>query len=354
MATVGAIVGATFEPDIVARPLAAAIGVAAALLLLFRRQHPLAALLTAFGIQGAADVATLAAGTDPTLVVATALMGVVFTFSLVRWGAGTEVALGLAFVVGTQVLTEANVDGANAGGYFASLPFLMLPAAVGGVMRYRDNAQRQGIEEARAGERQLLARELHDTVAHHVSAIAIQAQAGQTLAGSNPEAAAQVLGVIEEAASRTLADMRRMVGALRDAEPASLVPQAGLAEIERMVGDQSGAPRIDLQVSGDLADLSPSVEAGLYRLTQESITNARRHARHATCVSVSIDATDTDITLRVADDGDAGTSATASGFGLVGMAERASLLGGTMTAGPAHGRGWVVTAVLPRLGGSVR
>jgi len=216
-------------------------------------------------------------------------------------------------------------------------------------MRYRANSRLREEDQVKLLEREQLARELHDTVAHHVSAIAVQAQAGRALAASQPDAAEGILEVIEEEASRALAEMRNMVGALRQGEEPDLAPQRGVADIERFAHSAGDRPRVDVELSGDLDDLGPSVEAAIYRLAQESITNALRHARHATRINVCITRDDGCVRLTVRDDGDpsplgAGSS---SGYGLVGMAERAKLLGGTLEAGPSPGRGWTVDAVLP-------
>lgn len=112
-------------------------------------------------------------------------------------------------------------------------------------------------------------------------------------------------------------------------------------------------PRIVVELSGDLGRLRPSVDAALYRLAQESITNARRHARHASCIRVLVSGEPDLVRLTVADDGHPVPpgSRPSSGFGLIGMAERARLLGGTLDAGPNRNRGWTVHAVLPTAGG---
>ena len=195
-----------------------------------------------------------------------------------------------------------------------------------------------------------MARELHDTVAHHVSAIAIQAQAGRT-AASRPDAAVDALGAIEEEASRTLAEMRAMVGALRQGEEPELAPQRGVADIHRLARGAGEGPRVDVELAGDLDGLRPSVDAALYRLAQESITNAVRHARHATRIDVRVTGDNDDVRLTVRDDGDGPSGADWSlGYGLVGMTERAMLLGGTLEAGPGADGGWTVNALLPRNG----
>ncbi len=106
-----------------------------------------------------------------------------------------------------------------------------------------------------------------------------------------------------------------------------------------------------MELSDDLDDLRPLVEAAIYRIAQESITNAVRHARHATRINVCVAGDDECVRLMVRDDGDArSTDRSSSGFGLVGMTERAKLLGGTLEAGPGPDTGWTVNAVLPKTG----
>jgi signal transduction histidine kinase len=199
------------------------------------------------------------------------------------------------------------------------------------------------LDQATLLERERLARDLHDTVAHHVSAMAIRAQAGLAVAQSQPEAATEALRLIEAEASRALTEMRTMVRVLR--QPAELTPLPRVADLPEL--SSPTGPRVDVEILGDVDDLPPSVGATIYRLAQEAVTNARRHAKHATRIEVRVAADDTSVRLRVRDDGDAGPPG-ASGYGLIGMAERAGLLGGTCEAGPNPGRGWTVTAVLPR------
>jgi signal transduction histidine kinase len=208
------------------------------------------------------------------------------------------------------------------------------------------------MDQVKLLEREQLARELHDTVAHHVSAIAVRAQAGRVVAAADPDAALDALAVIEEEASRTLAEMRDMVGALRRGTDADLAPQGGVADIGRLADGAGHRPDVQVELSGELDGLRPSVDAALYRLAQESITNAVRHARHVTRIVVSVRGDADRVRLTVDDDGD--TSAhdprSSSGFGLIGMAERAKLLGGSLEAGPNRDRdrGWTVQAVLPK------
>lgn len=197
------------------------------------------------------------------------------------------------------------------------------------------------MDQVKLREREQLARELHDTVAHHVSAIAIRAQAGRVAAASEPDAALDALKVIEKEASRTLAEMRVIVAALRVSEP-DLDPQRGVADIERLARATGDSLRVDVEPSGDLHDLRPSVGAAIYRLAQESITNAVQHARHATRIDVRVIGEDDCVRLTVADDGDASpTGGSQPGYGLLGMAERATLLPRCVPVRHPHARhGW--------------
>jgi signal transduction histidine kinase len=169
------------------------------------------------------------------------------------------------------------------------------------------------------------------------------------MAASDPEAAIDALRVIEQEGSRTLAEMRTMVGALRDREDADLTPQNGVADIKRLARDVDDQPRVHVGLTGDLDELGPTVGAATYRIAQESVTNALRHARNATRIDVQVAGDGDAIRLTVRDDGDpVQPSSIDAGYGVVGMTERAALLGGTLEAGPGPDHGWVVDARLPR------
>jgi signal transduction histidine kinase len=225
----------------------------------------------------------------------------------------------------------------------------MTSMALGVAARSQHDHRRRRLQQAKAEERVELARELHDTVAHHVSAIAIQAQAGRALAATRPASSVEALEVIEAEASRALAEMRAMVRVLRNQEPADYAPQPGVADLERLAGVSTTGPRVEVKLSGDLATLEAAADAAVFRIAQEAVTNALRHARNATLVEVSVDGGPSSIRLSVRDDGDPGQGrGTESGFGIIGMVERATLLGGTCSAGPDRERGWLVEATLPR------
>jgi signal transduction histidine kinase len=201
--------------------------------------------------------------------------------------------------------------------------------------------------EIRNQERVALARELHDTVAHHVSAIAVQAQAGAVVARLQPERAVEVLAAIESEASQTLAEMRSMVRVLRHEDPVAYAPPLGVSDLPALAS-AGATPAVEVSLDGSMTELARPVDAALYRLAQESLTNAVRHARGATRVGIEVRREGSTVRLRVSDDGRTRPGSTPEpGFGLLGMAERAQLLGGSLRAGPGGEGGWVVEAVLP-------
>jgi signal transduction histidine kinase len=350
LATAG-VFEALFRDGIVERPLALLLGVAPLFTLLWRRSHPLAMVVIAYVAHAAIHYAAVFGHhheSEAQYVVAFVLL---LPYSLLRWGSGREAIIGIGVILGTHALTAFN-DAANAVEVAAGVAILLFPAALGASVRYRTVSRVREIDQVKLRERAQLARELHDTVAHHVSAIVIQAQAGRTVAAASPQAAVDVLEIIEAEASKTLAEMRTMVGALRQGEEADFAPQPGVAEIGRLAERAGDRPQVEVAPSGDLDDLMPSVDAAVYRLAQESITNALRHARRATRIRVAVAGEKDCVRLTVTDDGDPASlnGNGTSGFGIVGMTERAELLGGTLHAGPAGERGWTVTAVLPRTG----
>jgi signal transduction histidine kinase len=337
-------------------PLVLAVSLVVALTLMWRRTHPLAAAAVAFGTMIAWDVARIFVIDATNLLTIAGLL--MLPYALFRWGSGREAAVGLGIILGWLPVTHVADPTASAQ---VGLPptevvtvvgaygFFLFSAALGASIRFHAHARTRDIEQAKLRQRNELARELHDAVGHHVSAIVIQAQAGRALAASNPDRALGTLQTIEETASRTLKEMRTMVGLLRDGAGPDFAPQPGLADIERLARRVGSWPRVDVQVAGDFAALSPGLGVALYRIAQESVTNGVRHARDATRITVRVADEDEQVRLTVRDDGAAGpTGHTPAGYGLVGMAERASLLGGTLQAGPDPDGGWTVSALLPK------
>ncbi|WP_197060661.1 sensor histidine kinase [Arthrobacter sp. L77] len=343
------VVETVLREDLGSRPLVLAIVCVVLAPLWWRRTHPLAAVAISFGILTAVDVARIIGGEEAGLL--TSISGVlVLTYALFRWGAGREAATGLGIILVWLVITHV-ADLTSPADTVAAFGFFLFAAALGAAIRYHAHTRTRDLDEAKAREREQLARDLHDTVAHHVSGIVIQAQAGRAVATSYPERATEVLAVIEDAASRTLTELRTMVGVLRASEGADFAPPPGVAELGRLAGRAEGGPQVEVELTGELDDLSPAVGAALYRLTQESVTNARRHARDATRVAVRVVGDAERVQLTVDDDGAVGAAGgSPSGYGLIGMRERAKMLGGTFHAGPRADGGWRVEATLPRAG----
>jgi signal transduction histidine kinase len=340
-----ALLEGVFRDGVVWRPFATIVAVGLAPVMLWRRTHPLACVVAGFGTAMALGLATLAGGPSHLGLIAMIYV-LVLVYALVRWGSGREIVIGLMFVLIAAVIgTVADYTGPS--DFIGGFGILTASAAGGAAFRYRAESWRRALEQIRSQERVGLARELHDMVAHHVSAIAVQAQAGRALAGQRPEAGLEALAAIEGEASQTLAEMRAMVRVLREGAPAEYTPQPGVADLASLAR-RDPVPVVDVEVSGDLDELPLQVDAAVYRLAQEALTNALRHARNASRVEIRVVEGEGRLRLRVTDDGQIDPARPAShGFGLLGMTERVQLLGGTLRAGPASGGGWTVDAELP-------
>jgi signal transduction histidine kinase len=325
-------------------PAALVVSLVVALSLLWRRTHPLAAVAVAFGTLIVFDVARIVASD------ATGLMGIaaalVLPYALFRWGSGREAATGLGIILVWLGVTHV-ADPMTVPEVVAGYGFFLFSAALGASIRFHASTRMRDIEQAELRQRHDLARDLHDTIGHHMSGIVIQAQAGRAVAGADPDRAVAVLGTIEEAATKALAEMRTIVGVLRVGSEPDLAPQPGLPEIERLARS-TDTPAIEVHVSGLPDELPAAVSGALYRIAQEALTNARRHARNVTRVSIEVVGDARRVRLTVRDDGaPVEANPSPSGFGLIGMRERVSLLGGTLLAGPGPDRGWVVEVTLP-------
>src|SRR3954463_7395556 len=254
--------------------------------LLWRRTHPLAAVVVCFGTLMIVDIVRILTGSQGAPLNSTAA-ALILAYALFRWGSGREAASGLGVILLWQPITFA-ADPMSLWATVAGYALSLSAAALGAAIRFRAKIRIRDIDEAKAREREQLARELHDTVAHHVSGIAIQAQAGRAIAASHPERAVEALAIIEDAATRTLTELRAVVGVLRASQDTEFAPQPGVAEVEQLATDGQTPPCVEVTLSGEFDDLSPAVGAAIYRLAQESIPNARRHARHATQVPVAV------------------------------------------------------------------
>lgn len=337
--------------DLTSRPLLLLAVLAVVGPLLWRRRRPLIAVAVSFGVLTIVDIVRILTDAQGALVNSVSAT-LILAYALFRWGSGREAVCGLGVILLWLPITTV-ADPTSLADTLAAYAFFLFAVALGAAVRYRTKIRIRDINEAKAREREQLARELHDTIAHHVSGIAIQAQAGRAIGAAHPDQAVDALAVIEDAATRTLTELRAIVGVLRATRETEFAPQPGMTEVEQLATDGPARPRVTVTLSGEFDDLSPAVGAAIYRLAQESITNARRHARHATRVAVAVTGDADRIRLTIDDDGSSGADGRIdAGYGLVGMRERASLLGGTFHAGPTAERGWRVEADLPRARGS--
>lgn len=199
-----------------------------------------------------------------------------------------------------------------------------------------------------AEERARIARELHDIVAHSVSVMVLQANAGERIATARPDQAAEHFGIIQSTGRQALTEMRRLLGVLRGGEAdGQLSPQPQLADVQALVDEsrQSGLDT-ELAVEGEVQTLPEAVQLSAYRIVQEALTNTLRHAQ-ASRATIQIRRTPAALEVEVWDDGRSKASDDASGHGLIGMRERVQLFGGVLEAGPAGSGGFRVLAHIP-------
>ncbi|MGW1210576.1 sensor histidine kinase [Streptomyces sp. NPDC002499] len=220
----------------------------------------------------------------------------------------------------------------------------------------RVHAERLSAEHAdRAvtAERLRIAREMHDTVAHSIGIIALQAGAAARVATTRPEAALTAMRAVENEGRETLAGLRRMLVALRAADRAAdgsaraAALPAGLSDVDRLALTTTAAGvRVEVTRLGEARQLPPDIDLSAFRIVQESVTNVVRHADTHAC-RVTLDYRDDELALEITDEGRGRGSATDTGFGLAGMRERVALLHGEFTAAPRPGGGFRVAARLP-------
>jgi signal transduction histidine kinase len=320
-------------------------------LALVRRRLAWAAGLIVVGVLFA-----VADGGAPTIAALIGLVTVLYLFAAShrrRW------SVLLAFPFFVNAITP--LSGEYAG--FPEVLLLMLVVAAealgdsrrerGEAIAERDETRRAMVDtlhdQAAMGERARIARDLHDVVAHHVSAIAVQAETARLTVEGLPDEARSHLEAIGNTARDALAEMRRLLGVLREdaAGRAERDPQPGLARLHELVetARAAGTP-VQLTLRGDAIPLPPGVDLCAYRILQEALTNARRHAEGAS-VDLELDYRADALRLRVRDHGPGPADPDADGHGLLGMRERAIMVGGTLTAGPADGGGFAVEAELP-------
>lgn len=343
-------------------------GLALSVAVAVRRRWPFAAVIVGVGAVAGQDVF---GGRLTEYAVGAIAAGI-----MVFYGAGAflgarraSAALGLGTtVLFVDVLTTRPTF---AEFFFTGLMLCLLPWTVGRILRervahesaHRESAERLDAEReqraraAAVNERARIARELHDVIAHSVSVMVIQAGGARTVMDSEPARAESSLRSVERAGREALAEMRRLLGLLDSGEdPRALAPQPGLADIEDLVSrTRSAGLEAKLHVEGDPAIVSSALDLCAYRIVQEALTNAIKHAGPAR-VTVRLRWTRSALELDVSDTGRGPitVNGAAGGHGIAGMRERTWLHGGNIKAGAGEHGGFAVQARLPLTSEPVR
>jgi len=273
----------------------------------------------------------------------------------------SAIALAVPFLV--LAFTGPSASSSERGALMVLLAVLAPAAALGGIaVNARREAQENRaasqviaetlVETTARGERVRIARELHDVVAHHISMVVVQAEGARLAVPGLPAAGAQRLSAIGDTARAALVEMRQLLGVLREGaqvDAAYRHPQPGLDQVTALIDEarEASGAATRLILRGAPVPLDPHVELVAYRIVQEALTNARRHAPGA-AVDVELTFADAELQLRVRDNGPGpDPSGPLRGHGVEGMHERAAAVGGTARTGAAPGVGYLVEAILP-------
>ncbi|MGH3293060.1 MAG: sensor histidine kinase [Trebonia sp.] len=269
----------------------------------------------------------------------------------------------LGYALGAVLLISAGTGPFSLISALASWPIMLIPVAAGLVVARHASLTRQlaettaGLRDEHQGraaralgeERNRIARELHDVVAHHVSVMVIQASAARLMAVADAAAAGAALGVVEQSGREALTDLRRIMGVLRRQDGPDAALPSGLRHLDVLVRrtQSSGVP-VDVRTSGRVDQVPAAVDFVAYRVVQEALTNVVKHARTATA-RVTISAGPQMLAVLVTDDGarSPAPGLPSSGQGLAGMRERVELYGGTLESGHRAGGGFEVRAAIP-------
>jgi signal transduction histidine kinase len=358
LVTISVFAGETPEQFEEPTALAAVLSVVIAVPLLWRRTHPLAAL-----IASSAVIVTELALDYPDGAMSIVLL--VLTYGVGVWCDTRRAVIGYAFIVATIAgLAIADTPGLDAGTTLANFAFFTCAWVVGLVVRSRRaesaarlaeaeeraEVQRQEGARAVAEERLRIAQELHDVVAHSMSVIAVQAGVGAHVLDSQPEEARRSLEAISQTSRATLAEMRRLLGVLRGEDgERSHAPAPGLDDLDALVTEvRVTGVDVSLELVGDRTPVPPGVDLSAYRVVQEALTNVIKHAGEGVTARVTVGCSVDELCIEVLDDGrGASVAAAPGGHGLVGMRERVAVWGGELTTGPRPGGGYRVRARIP-------
>jgi signal transduction histidine kinase len=272
-------------------------------------------------------------------------------------GAMIAVAVvGMAFSIGEDPVGDALFIGAILFAVWGAAMVVRSRHELAGALHARTlELEHEREEKARlavAEERARVARELHDVVAHNLSIMIVQAGAERRALGTERPQTAEVLETIEQTGRAAMAEMRRLLGMLRRSDDElALAPQPSLEFVEDLVAQvrEAGMP-VELQLEGDVRALPRAIDLSAYRIVQEALTNALKHAGPASA-RVTIRYGAGELEIEIADDGAGAAEAAAGGHGLVGMRERVALFGGDLATGRRSGGGYAVRARLPIAGG---
>jgi signal transduction histidine kinase len=330
-----------------------ALGMTATLLL--RVRLPLLTLAMLFAAIQIETLALSLPGNDDPMSLILILMVGLYSAGAHTRGPSLLVAC-LVVAVAIAVSAVEDGDSLNVGGLLFFSFFLAGPFLTGVAIRIRRERERLLVsdrdEKARAAvaeERTRIARELHDVVAHAIGVIVLQARGARRSLEDEPNDARAAIDAIESTAAGALTEMRRLLGVLRAGdEEVALAPQPSLSQVEILAGKvrEAGMP-VEVSIVGSPRELPPGVDLSAYRIVQEALTNALKHAGPARA-RVLIRYGDEHVEVEVADDGSGATNGAGGGnHGLIGMRERVALFGGELETGPRDGGGFAVRARLP-------
>jgi signal transduction histidine kinase len=284
-------------------------------------------------------------------------------YALAAYGSRRQLVTGSAIALTCLVVHDVNdpiswrsAEGASSAAWWDLLLFVapLIGGVVAGNRRARTLATEKALVEAEARaavaeERARIARELHDVVTHHVNLVVLQAMAASGMLDREPAKAREPLRVIEASGREALTEMRRLLGVLRedDAER-PLTPQPGVQDVDALVGSaRTAGLSVDLAVTGTPRRLPAGLALTVYRIVQESLTNAARHAAGSRVgISLRYEADAVDVAV-VDDGGQAADSTSGGGRGLMGMRERVAVFAGSLETGPSPDGGFAVHARLP-------
>jgi signal transduction histidine kinase len=303
-----------------------------------RRRYPLAVAL----VVTAADTVA-AALTVPPHWVSVVVAWMCALYGLAVWTGTRAFLVGTAFAAASIVVVGQNSSPEELQTWLVAAVAALVIVRL--VVRRRDERATQKAHEAAADERARIARELHDVVGHSVSVMVVQAGAERRVA--DRESTRETLEQIEQAGRQALAELRRMLGVMRRGhEPADRSPAPGLAALDALVDGvrEAGLP-VGVRREGTPMPLAPGLDLTAYRIVQEGLTNALKHADGAR-VDVVVRYAPRELAIEVLDEGPGG-SVNGSGHGLAGMRERVALYGGHIEAGPRPEGGFALRARLP-------